>query len=235
MSKENTNPQMDRLVAEIKALPEPDYEKHFDRFTQERIHQHLMDMTRKQKKRKTLTNKLQPIFLSIAGILVLMVIISNVLPLDHLTRNNADNHETYQFSGNVYNLQHLVVIKGLSNLPEGTVITVEKAGKEKDAFLYEDSVEVDDEGSFQFFIERAKKDEEYLMNVIIYSHLQPQRVKQVLGERGQELKQIKNAKGAFEYRYNGNDYYGLKLMGAAYRVDTTEYHLLPKYLRDIKE
>jgi hypothetical protein len=232
--KEYDNPQVDQLVSEIKAMPKPDYDQHFNRSVQEKIHKNLMDVSNKHEKRKSIRNKLQPLLLSLAGIAVLVMIMSFVAPFEQFTTNNAGKTESFQFSGNVYNLPKLVVIKGLSNFPEGTIITVEKSGEEENSFVLEDEVKVDRDGAFQFVTERVKRDEEFLLNVIIYPHLQTQRVKNILGERGEELKDVKNTKGSFKYRFNGNDYYGLKLMGVVYRVDTTEYHLMPNHLREIE-
>jgi hypothetical protein len=233
--KENKNPQIDQLVNEIKALPKPDYEQHFNQSVQEKIHKNLMNVNRKLEKKKSIRNKLQPFFLSFAGIAVLAMLIVFVGPLDRFITNNAGNTEAFQFSGNVYNLPKIVVIKGLSNFPEGTIITVEKSGEEKNSFVLEDEVKVDSDGAFQFVTEREKRDEEFLLNVIIYPHVQTQGVKNLLGDRGEELRNVKNTRGFFKYRFNGNDYYGLKLMGLAYRVDTTEYHLMPNNLREMED
>ncbi|OIU71698.1 hypothetical protein [Rossellomorea aquimaris] len=234
MKKEYDNSQVYQLASEITEMPKPDYDRHFNQSVQEKIHKNLMDAAIKHEMKTSLRNKMQPLFLSLAGIAALVMIISFVIPFDQFTTNNAGKNEAYHFSGNVYNLPNQVVIKGLSNFPEGTVITLEKSGDKNNSFELEDKVKVNREGSFQFVTERVKRDKQLLLNVIIYPHLQTQDVKNILGERGKELKDVKNTKGAFKYRFNGNDYYGLKLMGVAYRVDTTEYHLLPKDLREME-
>ncbi|XXM72384.1 hypothetical protein ACQ0QQ_00330 [Lysinibacillus sphaericus] len=235
MRKEYDNPQINQLASEINEMPKPDFNRHFNQSVQEKIHENLMDAARKHEMKTSLRNKMQPLFLSLSGIAVLVMIISFVIPFNQMITNNAGKNEAYHFSGNVYNLPNQVVIKGLSNFPEGTVITLEKSGDKINSFELEDEVTVNREGSFQFVTERVKRDKQFMLNVIIYPHIQTPRVKNILGERGEELKDVKNTKGSFKYRFNGNDYYGLKLMGVAYRVDTAEYHLLPNDLREMED
>jgi hypothetical protein len=233
--KKNKDRKMDRLVEEIKSMPEPDYEQHFNQETQERIHRNLLNSTITQKKRKKFRYVLQPLILGVAGIATLLLFISVVIPFNTPILNNALNNKDYNFSGNVYNFPNQIVVKGVSNLPEGTLISIEKSDSEEQVDIYEDKVTIDSQGSFQFITKRLEKDKEYLLNFIIYSHVQPKRVKNILGERGQQLKNVKNTQGVFQYHKKETNYYGLKLMGVAYRVDSNEHHLLPNNLREIEE
>ncbi|MEB4616713.1 hypothetical protein, partial [Leucobacter sp. M11] len=72
--KDHKDPQIEQLVGEIKALPQPNYEKHFHPDTQEKIHQNLMEFTKKQKNKHSIKDKLQPFILSMAGIAALLIV-----------------------------------------------------------------------------------------------------------------------------------------------------------------
>lgn len=233
--KKTKDREIDHLVKEIQSLPEPDYEQHFNRETQERIHRNLMNLTITPEKRKTFKNVLQPLILGLAGIAALLLFIAIVIPIDNPSLNNALKNKDYNFSGNVYNLPNQIVVKGVSNLPEGTVISIEKSDSKDNHNIYEGEVIIDNQGSFQFVTKRLEKDKDYLLNFVIYPHVQPKRVKNLLGDRGQQLKNVKNTPGIFRYQKNEINYYGLKLMGVAYRVDTNEHHLMPKNLRELEE
>lgn len=231
----NIDREMDQLVEEIKSMPEPDYEQHFNQDIQERMHRNLMNLTVTQKKRKTFRNIIQPLILGFAGIAALFLFITVLIPIDKSSFLNALDNKDYTFSGNVYNLPNQIVVKGVSNLPEGTVISIEKSESEEDTDIFEDEVTIDNQGSFQYVTKRLEKDKDYLLNFIIYPHIQTKHIKSLIGERGEQLKNVKNTRGVFQYHRNETDYYGLKLMAVAYRVDTNEHHLMPKNLREIEE
>ncbi len=171
-------------------------------------------------------------------LLILTPVLGHFVMNQNLNSESSDllsEHSNFYISGNVYNLPNLVLIKGLSNLPLDTVVTIEKIAREDNTVVLEEEITIDAEGSFQFVTERLEKDREYLLNVSIYSHNQTQRVKGIMGENGERLESFTSANGIFQYRKNNENFYGLRLMGVAYKVDDNKYHLLPKYLMDIKE
>jgi hypothetical protein len=94
--KRDENSNMDHLKKELKSMPEPNYEKHFNRDTQEQIHRNLMDVSEKERYKKRYKNILQPVFLSMAGIAALLLFISFVIPVEKSPLNGAYHDDQIQ-------------------------------------------------------------------------------------------------------------------------------------------
>jgi hypothetical protein len=89
------DPEIDRLEEEIKSMPEPDYEKHFNHEIQEKIHQNLMNNTMVQKKRMIYRN-VQPVILGMAGIAALLLFITIVIPINNSPFNSGISDSAFK-------------------------------------------------------------------------------------------------------------------------------------------
>jgi hypothetical protein len=174
-------------------------------------------------------------------ILILTPIVGHYVINQNSISNSAQfmaeqsSQSDYNISGKVYNFPNLIVIKGESNLPGGTIINIEHLEKDGGTVVSQGKVTTDSDGSFQFTTDRLEKNKEYLVKVMVYSHIQNQRVKKMLGDRGENIGNIKNTKSEFQYNHNDEEYYGLKLIGIVNKIDDTNQYKLSEILMTTQE
>jgi hypothetical protein len=168
-------------------------------------------------------------------ILILTPIVGNYVltqkPLSNSSQYSSDHISKidYNISGKVYNFPNQIVIKGQSNLPKGTIISLEQLEKEGE-FISEDRVSTSENGSFQFTTDRLDRSKEYIVKVSVYSHIQKQDIKAMLGDKGENLRN-----SGYLYQQNGKSFYGLKLLGLANKIDDTNEYVLSTFLQSPKE
>ncbi|MCA1055867.1 hypothetical protein LCM10_12790 [Rossellomorea aquimaris] len=138
----------------------------------------------------------------------------------------------YDISGKVYNFPNQIVIKGQSNLPEGTMISVEKFEHDGGPLLSHREARTNSDGSFQSTFDRLDRNKNYIVKVTVYSHNQSKPVKKVLGDRGDQLR---NADSGFLYKEEGKEFNGLRVMGLVNKIDDDGQHVLSEFLMDTQE
>ncbi|XXM72699.1 hypothetical protein ACQ0QQ_02040 [Lysinibacillus sphaericus] len=138
----------------------------------------------------------------------------------------------YSISGKVYNFPNQIVVKGSSNLPEGTIISLEYREKDKSINLYQEKGVAGPEGSFQIKGDRLEKEEDYIVNVTVYPHIQRDSIKKMFGSKGQLLS--KSSDG-FTYTQDGVSYTGLQLLGQVNKSGGNNQSVLSEFLVPLEE
>ncbi|MCR8851033.1 hypothetical protein NQ095_21685, partial [Rossellomorea sp. SC111] len=141
----------------------------------------------------------------------------------------------YGLSGKVYNLPNQVVIKGETGLPEGAVLTIEHFERDDQTLIRKEEVTTSSDGYFQYSTDRLEREKEYIVKVILYSHLQNETVKNQLGEKGENLKNKKNEDGVFQYQYDEVEFTGIKMVGLVNKIEETKEYVSAEFLRSEKE
>ncbi|MFD2680859.1 hypothetical protein [Bacillus seohaeanensis] len=156
----------------------------------------------------------------------------NQNPISNSAQYMSDHssQSDYSISGKVYNFPNQIVIKGESNLPEGTIINIEHLEKSGETLLFQGKVATDSDGSFQFTTDRLEKNKEYVIDVTVYSHIQNQNVKNMLGDRGENLMNRKNKNSVFQYHQDGENYSGLRKLGFVNKIDDTSQYVIAEFL-----
>jgi hypothetical protein len=140
----------------------------------------------------------------------------------------ADRSQTeYTISGKVYNFPNQVVVKGKSNLPEGTIISLEYREKNEESILYREKGKAGPEGSFQITGDRLEREEDYIVNVIVYPHIQQDSIKKRFGSKGQHLT---NSTDEFPYTQDGESYTGLQVLGQVNKSGENNQSVVAEFL-----
>jgi hypothetical protein len=92
----NNNNEIEQLIKEIKSMPEPDYERHYNHETQEKIYQNIMSYSKKKSTRKKYRKIIQPFILSSVGLAALLLFISIIIPVDNLLLKNGMKEQVNQ-------------------------------------------------------------------------------------------------------------------------------------------
>ncbi|MBH9968074.1 hypothetical protein [[Bacillus] enclensis] len=138
----------------------------------------------------------------------------------------------YVISGKVYNFPNQIVVKGRSNLPEGTIISLKYSKKDKATNLYVEKGVADQEGSFRITGDRLERKEDYIVNIIVYPHIQRDSIKEMLGSKGQYL--TKSSDG-FTYAHEGESYTGLQILGQVNKSGSNSQSVLSEPLVPLEE
>ncbi|PFA69123.1 hypothetical protein CN378_04385 [Bacillus sp. AFS015802] len=146
-----------------------------------------------------------------------------------------DHEESYEMSGKVYNFPNQVVIKGETSLPEGAMLMIEQYKRDGVTLIRREKVTTDSDGYFQFATDRLQRDKEYIVKVMLYPHLQRESIKKVVGKRGDKLSDVENGELVFDYRHDGIEYSGLKLVGLANKMEDTTEKVVSEFLMSEKE
>lgn len=142
----------------------------------------------------------------------------------------GSSHSDYKVSGKIYNFPNQIVVKGESNLPDGTIINLEHLQKDGEKILAKKEVTTNPDGSFQITTDRLEKNKEYIIKILVYSDIQNEEVKNILGNRGEKIKSKKNEDSVFQYTQDGGNYTGLMMLGTVNKIDDTNQYVISEFL-----
>jgi hypothetical protein len=175
------------------------------------------------------------------AILLILLVITPILGHLAVNQNSSSksaqsmsdrpSHHDYTISGKVYNFPNQIIVKGKSNLPEGTIISMQYTEKNGEPLLYEEKGTANSEGSFQIMGDRLDRSKDYVVKVIVYPDVQQTKVKKILGNRGQHFT---DSSSGFTYTKDGNSYSGLRVLGLV-NMDDDEQHVISEFLMPLEE
>ncbi|BCB03957.1 hypothetical protein [Bacillus sp. KH172YL63] len=150
-------------------------------------------------------------------------------------QSGAGPTQMFNLSGKVYNFPNQIVIKGTSNLPEGTVLVVEHVKRNGKTLISHDTFKTDKEGTFQYTTDRLERDQEYILDVKLYPHKQSPQVKKVLGKRGEHLNTFTEKDIGFHYEVDGKQYNGIRMLGLVNKIEDTAQLVGSEFLMGYEE
>jgi hypothetical protein len=173
--------------------------------------------------------------LTLTPILGYYVIDQSPSPNSAQSTSEQKVQKSIYFSGKIYNFPNQIVIKGESDLPQGTVIKIELLERDGETVVSRGESMTKSDGAFQYIADRLDRGKEYIVMATLNSHNQNLQVKKVLGSNGENLWTTKNRNSTFQYHHGGEDYYGLKLIGIVNKIDDTNQHVGSTFLMTARE
>jgi hypothetical protein len=186
---------------------------------------------RKEKKAPfTFHKRLVPKLIGIAATMIMLVSSADFLKETPLFQSSAQHmaderqpvtqiHFNKQYQS-LIGLPNKAVIRGRSNLPEGTVFSVKVYPTDKlDTVIEEKKAVTDEDGNYSVLINREIRDQDYFLTLELLPDQQNETVKEVLGENGVNLKYSKWIDGQVDYYHGNQQYTGIRLYGKIHAND----------------
>jgi hypothetical protein len=130
--------------------------------------------------------------------------------------NDAEaNNKQDVVKGKTKRLENEAVLIGESSLPAGSIIQLKLLKDDYETVVEEKEIRIDNEGSIQQSFTIPADDENYVVMLELYPHLQSESVQDQIGQKGENLYSSSQVNGVYHYFIDNELYTGIRLYGDA--------------------
>ncbi|WP_421378486.1 hypothetical protein ACOJQI_13115 [Bacillus salacetis] len=149
-------------------------------------------------------------------LLILAPVVGSFIVSNPQSDKDADFYENHDvIQGQTRRLADKAVIKGQSSLPEGSIIQLKLIKIESETIIDEKEIQIDRAGSFIGTFHVPDKQEDYIVMLELFPHLQSKSIQEVIGPKGENLYSSPQVNGVYHYLIEKELYTGIRLYGDA--------------------
>ncbi|EDL66290.1 hypothetical protein [Bacillus sp. SG-1] len=143
--------------------------------------------------------------------------ILNSPSLDQSSKEAAFHHKQYVIEGETIRTEEKAVLKGESALPHGSVLQAKLVKDDLKTVVMEEEIVIEKGGSFSVSFEVPQQKEDYVIMLELFPHLQSEKIRKILGHKGEKLYSSSQVAGIYHYIIDDTLHTGVRLYGEADR------------------